>query len=67
MPDSDARAQVRAMRKADPNAWIVMTDAGNPNAPPPPGTGVFIWPPGTQPPPPGRLAPGTLVSVPYPH
>ena len=60
MPDSEAREQVRAFREADPNATLVVTDCDNPTASP------LIYPPGTQPPPPGHLPPGTSPSVPYP-
>ncbi|HTV21586.1 MAG TPA: hypothetical protein VMG12_23015, partial [Polyangiaceae bacterium] len=60
IPNSEARAQMRDARAADPNATLVVTDLANPNAPP------LVYPPGTQPPPPGRLPAGTPDVVPYP-
>ncbi len=60
MPNSEARAQMRAIRAADPNATLVVTDLSNPSAAP------LIYPPGTQPPPPGNLPTGQNPRVPFP-
>jgi len=60
MPDSEARAQMRDIRRAAPNDTLVVTDLADPNARP------LVYPPGAQPPPPGRLPPDTPSSVPYP-
>ena len=60
VPNSEARAQVRAMRAADPDATLVVTDHNNPTAAP------LVYPPGTQPPPPGPLPSGFDPIVPYP-
>ena len=59
IPDSAARAQVRDMRAADPNATIVVTDCDDPDAEP------LVYPPGRQPPPPGPLGPNPPADVPY--
>jgi hypothetical protein len=59
-PDSAARAQMRDIRAADPDATLVVTDLGNPTSKP------TKYPPGTQPPPPGRISPGDPIHVPYP-
>lgn len=60
IPDSAARAQVRDIRKAEPGATIVVTDQANPKAAP------LVYPPGKQPPPPGRLPADSPAVVPYP-
>ena len=60
MPNSDARAQLRDIRAADPDATIVLTDFENPSASP------LVYPPGTQPPPSGPLPRGTSNVVNYP-
>ena len=60
MPDSAARAQVRDIRRADPSATIVVTDQAHPKTAP------LVYPPGTQPPPPGRLPLDQAPVVPYP-
>ncbi len=60
MPHSEAREQIRRYRAADPEATIVVTDPNRPDLPP------LIYRPGEQPPPEGRLAPGTPAVVPYP-
>ena len=60
MPVSDGRGQLRDVRSADPNATIVVTDPNNVSRPP------LVYPPGTQPPPSGRLPKNTPSSVPYP-
>jgi hypothetical protein len=60
MPDSEARAQMRDIRRAAPNDTLVVTDFNRPDAPP------IVYPPGTQPPPPGRIPPNTPSHVPYP-
>jgi hypothetical protein len=60
IPDSKARAQVRDMRAADPDATIVVTDCDDPDAEP------IIYPPGRQPPPPGHLGSNPPIDVPYP-
>ncbi len=60
MPNSEARAQMRGIRAADPDATLVVTDLSNPSAPP------LVYPPGTQPPPPGHLPPGQAPIIPYP-
>lgn len=60
MPDSAARDQVRAFRAAEPDATIVVTDLADPTTPP------LIYPPGTQPPPPGRLPVGQPPIVKFP-
>jgi len=57
IPDSEARAQVRDFRKADPDATLVVTDYNDPSAKP------LIYQPGTQPPPPGPLGPNPPISV----
>jgi hypothetical protein len=60
MPVSGGREQIRDIRAGDPSATIVVTDPNNPARPP------TVYPPGTQPPPKGRLPQGTPPSVPYP-
>lgn len=60
IPNSAARAQVRDIRKADPGATIVVTDQANPKTAP------LVYPPGKQPPPPGRLPGNQEPVVPYP-
>jgi hypothetical protein len=60
MPNSEARAQMRDIRAAEPGATLVVTDLSNPSAPP------LVYPPGTQPPPPGHLPLGQAPIVPYP-
>ena len=52
---SEGREQVRQFRADNPNnpnATIVVQDVENPN-------NIVTYKPGTQPPPPGRLKPGT--------
>ena len=60
LPDSAARSQVRDMRAAEPSSTLVVTDCDNPSAPP------LVYPPGTQPPPSGRLGANPPARVPYP-
>lgn len=60
IPDSAARAQVRDMRAAAPDSTLVVTDYNNPTAAP------LVYPPGSQPPPPGNLGPNPPTTVPYP-
>ncbi len=54
---SEGREQVRQFRKDNPDATIVVQDAANPK-------NIIIYEPGTQPPPPGPLKPGTANKVP---
>jgi hypothetical protein len=60
MPNSEARDQVRAFRRADPDATIVVTDLADPARPP------LVYPPGKQPPPPGPLPKGQAPIVNFP-
>ena len=59
MPVSAGRAQIRDIRSAAPGSPIVVTDPANPDSPP------IVYPPGTQPPPRGRVDPSNpIVEVP---
>jgi RHS repeat-associated protein len=58
--NSAGRAQVRDIRAADPKATIVVTDHTKP------GSAPIVHPPGTQPPPSGRLPQNTPTHVPAP-
>jgi hypothetical protein len=60
IPDSAARAQLRDIRRGDPDATIVLTDTDNPGAAP------IIYRPGEQPPPTNRLPRNHATHVPYP-
>ncbi|MGE5194396.1 MAG: RHS repeat-associated core domain-containing protein, partial [Deltaproteobacteria bacterium] len=60
LPVSAGRGQIRDIRAAAPRDTIVVTNPNNPGAAP------LIYPPGTQPPPTGRLPVGTSPTVPYP-
>jgi hypothetical protein len=53
---SEGREQVRQFRKDNPDATIVVQDVANPK-------NIIEYEPGTQPPPPGPLSPGTPNKV----
>lgn len=60
MPNSAGRDQIRDIRQADPSATIVVTDPDRVSDPP------IVHPPGSQPPPKGRLPVGQPPVVAYP-